>query len=71
MQSSRARREQGCERYLLLEHGVFANTLQTRAPGRWMVQPSRSLHMAFANRELNNFLLRPSCCRLEVSACRY
>jgi hypothetical protein len=31
MQSSRARREQGCERYLHLEHGVFANTLHSGA----------------------------------------
>jgi len=31
MQLSRARREQGCERYLLLETGVFANTLHSGA----------------------------------------
>jgi hypothetical protein len=61
MQSSRNR---AVERYLHLEPGVFAISLRSRA----LDQSILAHGIAIGN--FNNFLLRPSCCRLQVSGYR-
>lgn len=57
MQSSRCKAASAIYFWRLVSSPILC------APGRWSIQPSRSLHMAIANCELNKFLLRSPVCR--------